>query len=92
MSKPSNRRCTKCLVIKRIDDFYRKRNQWDTICKECKCAARRAKYVSREKVNEMETLIKFFDIMFDIEMKALKNLEKKCDRIINKYKKEEDMT
>ena len=76
MLKFSTQRCTKCLVLKKVDDFYKKRNQWDTICKECKCAARRAKYVSTKKRKEIATLIKFFDIIFDSEIKTLENLKK----------------
>ena len=82
MPKSFNRRCTKCLVIKKINDFYKKRNQRDTTCKECKRSIRKAKYQFTKNKNKMNVLIKFFDIIFDSEIESLKRFEKKCDKII----------
>jgi hypothetical protein len=46
------RKCTKCFRTKAIEDFYKKGNRRDSICKDCVSKLKRASYRANTKREE----------------------------------------
>lgn len=72
MSRRATRTCTKCLVTKTIHAFYSKGSRIDSRCKECVKSIKKTKYVAQEQRMQTDSLFKFFELITELEVSALK--------------------
>ena len=84
-----NKICTKCLVHKKSSEFYKQPNgKPESLCKECKKAQRRKRYVLEKKQDELSRLVLFADVMLGSQIEEFKVLNKKADFILSRHKNE----
>ncbi|MCK5073272.1 MAG: hypothetical protein KAQ98_07580 [Bacteriovoracaceae bacterium] len=77
--------CSKCLVEKSLDEFYRKGSRIDSWCKFCKKKKRRANYiVGKNELNkgELERLKLFLKTVTAYEVKQFRAINEKLRAII----------
>ena len=89
MPSNSKKNCTKCLVEKPLSEFYRKENRLDSACKKCKKEARQTTYVASKNIDDVRSLIRLFDVIFDSEVTELKQFNRTCRKVLKKYCQEE---
>ncbi len=78
----SEKRCTTCLVSKKITEFYKKGNRIESTCKECKKDKRRTTYVSKKDTDDFDRLFRLFNLVLDLEKSSLDKLESDIDRVL----------
>lgn len=84
MAHRATRTCTKCLADKSIDDFYSKGNRTDSRCKECVKSTKKSKYVAQEQRMRIDSLYKFFELVTELEISALRRQTSRLDEEIKR--------
>lgn len=67
----ATKKCSKCLVEKALEEFYLKRNQPDSQCKECKRSQRKSTYVGKSTIEAYSLTKNLFDVFFEAEKRCL---------------------
>jgi len=81
-----NKKCTTCLKLLPISNFYKKGNRHESVCKECKKKKRSATYVTKRNSKKLESIIALVEVMIESDLEHLSKLENKIDKILIKSK------
>jgi hypothetical protein len=79
------KKCTQCQKSLELSRFYSKGNRLDSVCKDCKKIKRRATYVVRRNIDELQRIMEVVNIMLDSTDSELSKIENKLDKVLIKY-------
>lgn len=77
-----NKSCSQCKKTKFVSEYYLKGDRIDSICKECKKAARNKSYVSKSSADVFDTCAKLFDCYFEVELKSLNKIADRLEALL----------
>lgn len=80
------KKCTQCQKNLEHSEFYSKGNRLDAVCKGCKKIKRRATYVARRNIDELQRIMEVVNIMLDSKDSELSKIENELDKILIKFK------
>lgn len=84
MAQPAKRICTKCLQSLPIEDFYSKGTRSDSRCKTCVKSVKKSKYVAKEQILRLDSLLKIFSLISEIEISAISRQIQRLDEEIKR--------
>jgi hypothetical protein len=76
------RKCTKCLSLKDVNDFYSKGNRIASECKQCKKSIKKAKYVAKASHSQCASVNKVIDVFCELQNVQYENYLQKLKQII----------
>jgi hypothetical protein len=80
-----SKKCSKCVVVLPINQFYSKGKRLDSICKKCKKTRERTSYEVRKKRDDLKNLFSFASLICELEIKKTESAIRRLDKILRRY-------